>query len=239
MSIKTMFAVMDIKTGSPITKLILLKLADNANEKGECWPSLETISRICETSLRTTKTHVKKLEEMGLLSVEKRPLSRGGYSNLYRINIENLHSADNCNHGAEYSNHSADDDKNHGAGDAPKSVSSFNLSVRPKTPPTPYDELIKAYNEILCNKDDECRLKSAQVRTAKREKALKNLWNILKCDFNKTIGYFHWIRDNQSNHTWIYGNNNRNWVANLEFICRDETIAKVVEGDLYDWESAA
>ena len=119
-----MFAAMQIETGNPITKLILMKLADNANDNGDCWPSLETISRICEVSLRTSKSHIKKLEEMGLISIKKRPLKSGGYSNFYTVNISDNHSASD-------DNHSASDDTNHGAGDAPKSVSLFNQSIEP------------------------------------------------------------------------------------------------------------
>ena len=119
-----MFAAMQIETGNPITKLILMKLADNANDNGDCWPSLETISRICEVSLRTSKSHIKKLEEMGLISIKKRPLKSGGYSNFYTVNIGDNHSASD-------DNHSASDDTNHGAGDAPKSVSLFNQSIEP------------------------------------------------------------------------------------------------------------
>ena len=119
-----MFAAMQIETGNPITKLILMKLADNANDNGDCWPSLETISRICEVSLRTSKSHIKKLEEMGLISIKKRPLKSGGYSNFYTVNISGNHSASD-------DNHSASDDTNHGAGDAPKSVSLFNQSIEP------------------------------------------------------------------------------------------------------------
>ena len=119
-----MFAAMQIETGNPITKLILMKLADNANDNGDCWPSLETISRICEVSLRTSKSHIKKLEEMGLISIKKRPLKSGGYSNFYTVNISDSHSASD-------DSHSASDDTNHGAGDAPKSVSLFNQSIEP------------------------------------------------------------------------------------------------------------
>ena len=133
-----MFAAMQIETGNPITKLILMKLADNANDNGDCWPSLETISRICEVSLRTSKSHIKKLEEMGLISIKKRPLKSGGYSNFYTVNISDNHSASDDNHSASDDNHSASDDNhsasdytNHGAGDAPKSVSLFNQSIEP------------------------------------------------------------------------------------------------------------
>lgn len=36
MSMTLMAQAMSIKVGNPIRKLVLIKLADNANDKGEC-----------------------------------------------------------------------------------------------------------------------------------------------------------------------------------------------------------
>ena len=67
MSFKLMAQALDIKTGSPLTKLILLKLCDNANDAGECWPSQNNIAEQCETSRETVNRHIKKLVEIGLI----------------------------------------------------------------------------------------------------------------------------------------------------------------------------
>jgi hypothetical protein len=45
-----MAKAMAIKTGNPIRKLVLIKLADNANDSGECWPSYKHIADHCECS---------------------------------------------------------------------------------------------------------------------------------------------------------------------------------------------
>ncbi|MCL7679870.1 helix-turn-helix domain-containing protein, partial [Klebsiella pneumoniae] len=44
MSMTLMAKAMAIKTGNPIRKLVLIKLADNANDFGECWPSYKHIA---------------------------------------------------------------------------------------------------------------------------------------------------------------------------------------------------
>ena len=62
-----MAQALDIKTGSPLTKLILLKLCDNANDAGECWPSQTNIAEQCETSRETVNRHIKKLTDIGLI----------------------------------------------------------------------------------------------------------------------------------------------------------------------------
>lgn len=42
--------LMKAKTGSPISKLILLKLADNADVHGRCFPSYQYLALYCEVS---------------------------------------------------------------------------------------------------------------------------------------------------------------------------------------------
>ena len=39
MSMELMVKAMKIRVGNPLRKLVLIKLADNASDQGECWPS--------------------------------------------------------------------------------------------------------------------------------------------------------------------------------------------------------
>ena len=48
MSMTLMAKAMAIKVGNPVRKLVLIKLADNANDNGECWPSYQHIADRCE-----------------------------------------------------------------------------------------------------------------------------------------------------------------------------------------------
>ncbi len=53
-------------------KLVLLALADNANDAGVCWPSVATIARKCSKGERTVQGAIKSLEASGHLSrIEK------------------------------------------------------------------------------------------------------------------------------------------------------------------------
>ncbi len=87
MSVKLMWSAMTVKAGSPTAKLILLKLADNANDKGECWPSLKNIAEHCEVSQKTVITNIKKLEDLGYVKKINRFNDKGKTSNLYVITI--------------------------------------------------------------------------------------------------------------------------------------------------------
>ncbi|EMQ3722422.1 helix-turn-helix domain-containing protein, partial [Salmonella enterica subsp. enterica serovar Lubbock] len=70
MSMNLMAKAMSIKVGNPLRKLVLIKLADNANDEGECWPSYQHIADQCEVSRSTVKSHIRALEDMGLLKRE-------------------------------------------------------------------------------------------------------------------------------------------------------------------------
>lgn len=51
-------------------KMVLLALADNANDEGLCWPAIKTIARKCSRSERAVQYAVKALEALGLLKVD-------------------------------------------------------------------------------------------------------------------------------------------------------------------------
>jgi DNA-binding transcriptional ArsR family regulator len=73
-------------TGDHGTKLVLLKLTDNANDAGECWPSQRRLAAECEMSRATVQRKLDKLEELGLVEVSLRKRDNGSQtSNLYRI----------------------------------------------------------------------------------------------------------------------------------------------------------
>lgn len=85
MSFIYMARAIKIKVGNPLKKLVLLKLADQANDDGDCWPSYQHIADQCEIGRSTVRKHVKELEEMGILVVKNRPGVLGNSSNMYRL----------------------------------------------------------------------------------------------------------------------------------------------------------
>ncbi|WP_052049042.1 conserved phage C-terminal domain-containing protein [Cedecea neteri] len=96
MSMTLMAKAMGIRVGHPIRKLVLLKLADNANDKGECWPSTRHIADHCECSKSTVRSHVDALVEMGLVQKTNRigrNNGKGNASNVYLLTLDNPISA--------------------------------------------------------------------------------------------------------------------------------------------------
>ena len=88
MSMLLMVAAMKAKLGNPIRKLVLIKLADNANDDGICWPSYRHIADQCEIDRKTAIRHVEWLEDNKFLSKQyRKDDERGNKSNIYRIDI--------------------------------------------------------------------------------------------------------------------------------------------------------
>lgn len=67
MSIQHSSAVWTASVGDPVAKLVLLKLADNANSEGRCWPSIARICAETELSERTVQRKMSMLESAGLI----------------------------------------------------------------------------------------------------------------------------------------------------------------------------
>ena len=56
----------------PTPKLILMALADAANDAGVCWPSIPTVASKCCVSIRTVRRVMKMLGERRLMLSEPR-----------------------------------------------------------------------------------------------------------------------------------------------------------------------
>lgn len=84
-----MVKAMKLTVGNPNRKLVLLKLADNASDSGECWPSYQHIAEQCEISRCSAMNHIKKLEQDGFLKVVKRRKSATeSMTNIYLLTLD-------------------------------------------------------------------------------------------------------------------------------------------------------
>ena len=86
MSMILMAQAMKLKIGNSARKFVLIKLADNANDKGECWPSYQHIADHCELGRSTVKAHIEALTESGFIKKFER--NNGKSSNKYVLTLE-------------------------------------------------------------------------------------------------------------------------------------------------------
>jgi DNA-binding Lrp family transcriptional regulator len=85
MSIETMNWVWKHSTTKGSDRLVLLSLADNANDQGEAWPSIATIAKKCNLSKRYTIDILAKLEAEGHITKRERKDFQGDKRNLSNI----------------------------------------------------------------------------------------------------------------------------------------------------------
>lgn len=76
----------------PHQRLMMLALADNANDRGLSWPSVSTLAQKCSVKERAAQYTLQSLQSDGWLSIEERP----GRSNYYRVNVDRLTHAMEC-----------------------------------------------------------------------------------------------------------------------------------------------
>jgi hypothetical protein len=71
MSIKIMTAVWDREDLSSTQKLVLLALADWANDEGLCWPSIDRVAKKSSLKKRAVQLAIRSLEEMQFIRREE------------------------------------------------------------------------------------------------------------------------------------------------------------------------
>ena len=72
-----------------VAKLVLVALADHADDKGICWPGARGLAAKCGVTERTIRANLKQLAEQGLIEAEERKRDDGSQaSNRYYLNME-------------------------------------------------------------------------------------------------------------------------------------------------------
>ena len=71
------------KAGSGNNKLVLLSLANFANDKNECFPSIKTLCNITELSKSTVIRCINSLEKAGLLKIKRRFIEKRNREKVY------------------------------------------------------------------------------------------------------------------------------------------------------------
>ena len=85
MSFQAMAWAVKQETKSPVSKLILLMIANYADEKGEAYPSQDHLAKLCQCTRVSVNKHIKDLERKGFLSIRKTKNGMFGY-NTYKLN---------------------------------------------------------------------------------------------------------------------------------------------------------
>jgi DNA-binding transcriptional ArsR family regulator len=190
-----MVQAMKAKVGNPARKLVLLKLADNANDEGYCWPSYQNIADHCEITKRSAMNHINALEKMGLLRVvhRKQEGSKMNRSNYYYLTLDsamNSLGGENISLGSE--NISLGGSENI----SPRTSHSLEPVKEPivassKKDNLNYEELRKIYNDNLTNAPE------LSVMTDSRKKAIKKLFDQFDLTPERFANYLSYINNHE------------------------------------------
>jgi Helix-turn-helix domain len=193
-------------------RLVLLALADFANDAGESWPSVETLAKKSRISERETRYALRRLERSGELKTLPNKGPRG--CNVYRIAAteggQNLQGGNICR-GAKSSTGGAV--YNTKGGQYPAPEPSIEPSIEPSVPPTPASG--GRERSILSQSQEESFAEFWKAYPKKRGKlAAKKAWKTRRPPLPKvleTIAAFQasreWHKDNgqfiPNPSTWI------------------------------------
>lgn len=89
MSVRAMTWVWSLQMNAS-HKLVMLALADHADDKGKCWPGLDGIASKCGMTRRNLIRVIQKLEQAGFLKKEARRENGHQGSNIYHLNIDGM-----------------------------------------------------------------------------------------------------------------------------------------------------
>jgi len=204
MSMEMMVRAMKIKVGNPLRKLVLLKLADNASDQGECWPSVPYIAEQCEISERSVQNHIRQLVKDGLVRIEKRLAENGlNRSNVYHITLSGS-GANPAPYGAAPAPGGESPAPGGGAAPAPRishSFESVNEPIdggsagadhpeQPQADRMDYQKILGIYHAKLPE------MPSVQILTDARKRTLRSFWKKFKFTETRWELYLQFIAEN-------------------------------------------
>lgn len=119
---------------APTPKLILMALADSANDSDECWPSVSFIADKCCVSERTVQRVLQQFEDIGLMVVTPRYTTAGRQtSNGYRLRIDGMTNPDKLSPHSQ--SRSLEGDKLSGTGVTSGVTDEGDVAMSPLEPP--------------------------------------------------------------------------------------------------------
>ena len=259
MSMRLMVQAMNCEVGSPARKLVLLKLADNANDDGICFPSYQYIADKCEMSKRSAISHIDDLIKMGFVTKKARKNKDGSSANLYLLHLEqgsekSALGGENISLGSEKSalggseksapitSHSfnlsinrVSDDEN--SADADRTDEKTKTSKREKIS-VDYQGVMDAWNKVFNGSPIHLLKTLSQERQKailKVAKAMLETPDVESCSVEVFTGYFQDFlsqANSRANKFFFGGPNGDGWVAKFAYIMKPKTFLNTWENSL-------
>ena len=259
MSMRLMVQAMNCEVGNPARKLVLLKLADNANDDGICFPSYQYIADKCEMSKRSAISHIDDLIKMGFVTKKARKNKDGSSANLYLLHLEqggeksapggenislgsenfalggSEKSAPITSHSFNLSINRVSDDEN--SANADRTDENKKTSKREKIS-VDYQGVMDAWNKVFNGSPIHLLKTLSQERQKailKVAKAMLETPDVESCSVEVFTGYFQDFlsqANSRANKFFFGGPNGDGWVAKFDYIMKPKTFLNTWENSL-------
>lgn len=259
MSMRLMVQAMNCEVGNPARKLVLLKLADNANDDGICFPSYQYIADKCEMSKRSAISHIDDLIKMGFVTKKARKNKDGSNANLYLLHLEqggeksapggenislgsenfalggSEKSAPITSHSFNLSINRVSDDEN--SANAERTDENKKTSKREKIS-VDYQGVMDAWNKVFNGSPIHLLKTLSQERQKailKVAKAMLETPDVESCSVEVFTGYFQDFlsqANSRANKFFFGGPNGDGWVAKFDYIMKPKTFLNTWENSL-------
>ena len=243
---------MNCEVGNPARKLVLLKLADNANDDGVCFPSYQYIADKCEMSKRSAISHIDDLIKMGFVSKKARKNKDGSSTNLYLLHLtkgsENSapggekfalggseNSAPITSHSFNLSINRVSDDEN--SANAERTEENKKTSKREKIS-VDYQGVMNAWNEVFSGSPIHMLKTLSQDRKKAILKVAKTMLeteDVGSCSVEVFKEYFKDFlnqANSRANKFFFGGLDGSGWIAKFDYIMRPKTFLNTFEDSL-------
>ena len=259
MSMRLMVQAMNCEVGNPARKLVLLKLADNANDDGICFPSYQYIADKCEMTRRSAISHIDDLIKMGFVTKKARKNKDGSSANLYLLHLEqgseksalggenislgsenfalwgSEKSAPITSHSFNLSINRVSDDEN--SANAERTEENKKISKREKIS-VDYQGVMDAWNKVFNGSPIHLLKTLSQERQKailKVAKAMLETPDVVSCSVEVFTGYFQDFlsqANSRANKFFFGGPNGDGWVAKFDYIMKPKTFLNTWENSL-------
>lgn len=256
---RLMVQAMNCEVGNPARKLVLLKLADNANDDGICFPSYQYIADKCEMSKRSAISHIDDLIKMGFVTKKARKNKDGSSANLYLLHLEqgseksalggekislggeksalggSEKSAPITSHSFNLSINRVSDDEN--SANAERTEENKKTSKRGKIS-VDYQGVMDAWNKVFNGSPIHLLKTLSQERQKailKVAKAMLETPDVESCSVEVFTGYFQDFlsqANSRANKFFFGGPNGDGWVAKFDYIMKPKTFLNTWENSL-------
>lgn len=217
MSIKLMTSVWEREDLNQTQKLILLALADWANDEGLCWPSINRLAIKTSMAARSVQRIIRQLEDMQFVRRDEVT----GKGNRYWISIpltecHPRHSVTppltEC--------HPTPDTVSPNTSYTHQLNTTFNKSSDDDHPVTE-DEIIECWNDLA----SRTGLPKIKVMNDKRRNMLRK--RIKECPDVETWSL---AFRNIERSSFLRGDNERGWQADFDFLIQPTSFMRIIEG---------